>query len=373
TYIGISGSEAFTTCDLSLSTSSILFNGTVDASLKLTKAGFPNAVLTGSQMRLTVTAPDAAQTVLGPFTTNAFGQVTEQAIGAIGSGIAFNQKGAWTIQATFAGSPDLVPCDSPPAILLVGTAAGYAVIVQGRIANLEGIESHNKTTNRIYRTLLDRGFADPNIFYYNYAIAQDANEDGVPDDQQAGIGVDATPDKAAIQTTIENLAVAVNANPAPVYIILVDHGGDNTFYLDGALTITPPELDSWVDQLEAGLSAEALLEPRILITGACYSGGFIDELSAPNRLVIASAAANEESYKGPLEPDGIRAGEYFLEELFQELGKGGTFETAFLLATVKTELFTRLGGTSTNTVNAFFDDAAQHPLLDDNGDGVGGN
>ena len=181
------------------------------------------------------------------------------------------------------------------------------------------------------------------------------------------------PSKAGIQSAIEGLAAAVNGNPAPVYVMMVDHGGDEKFFLDGAETILPSELDGWLDTLEAGLTGAALNEPRVVIVGACYSGGFIDDLAGANRLVITSAAANEESYKGPLEPDGIRSGEFFLEELFQSLGKGDTFADAFNLATDKTEVFTRRGGQSANTINAFFDEATQHPLLDDNGDGIPAN
>jgi uncharacterized repeat protein (TIGR01451 family) len=75
-----------------------------------------------------------------------------------------------------------------------------------------------------------------------------------------------------------------------------------------------------------------------------------------------------------LEPDGIRSGEFFLEELFQELGRGSSFADSFNLATNKTEVFTRRGGSLVaNALNRFFDQASQHPLLDDDGDGLGSN
>ena len=335
---------AFATLDLTLSTSSILFNGMIDASVKLTKAGDPAANLTGNPVVIKFTHPDAAETALAPVLTNEFGQATLQDIGGVGSGVSFDKKGTWSARAEFAGTAALAPANSSDELLLVGTAAGYAVLVQGRLANQEGLASHNKTTNRMYQILKDRGFADQNIFYFNFDATQDANGDGTPDNQQADIGVDAVPSKAGIQSAIEGLAAAVNGNPAPVYVMMVDHGGDEKFFLDGAETILPSELDGWLDTLEAGLTGAALNEPRVVIVGACYSGGFIDDLAGANRLVITSAAANEESYKGPLEPDGIRSGEFFLEELFQSLGKGDTFADAFNLATDKTEVFTRRGG-----------------------------
>ena len=59
-----------------------------------------------------------------------------------------------------------------------------------------------------------------------------------------------------------------------------------------------------------------LTEKRIAIVGACYSGGFIPIADGePNRAVITSASADEQSFKGPEEADGIRTGELFIESL----------------------------------------------------------
>jgi hypothetical protein len=157
---------------------------------------------------------------------------------------------------------------------------------------------------------------------------------------------------------------------------MVDHGASDHRFLLGNDDISPTDLNNWLTDLEDDLNIfepEALNEPRAVILGYCYSGGFVDELSATNRLIITSAAANEESYKGPVESDGVRVGEYFLEELFQALGKGNTFQQAFIEATGKTETYTRTGGESANSENPYLDDAQQHPLLDDNGNGQGSN
>jgi hypothetical protein len=61
-----------------------------------------------------------------------------------------------------------------------------------------------------------------------------------------------------------------------------------------------------------------------------------------------------------------------MEEFFQRLGKNANIREAFEFATAKTETFTRKGGDA-NTENRFYDDASQHPLLDDDGDGKGSN
>ncbi|MGB5325544.1 MAG: hypothetical protein WBN40_08995, partial [Pseudomonadales bacterium] len=78
------------------------------------------------------------------------------------------------------------------------------------------------------------------------------------------------------------------------------------------------------------------------------------------------------SYKGPLENDGIRVGEYFMEELFEALDQGDNLLAAFELATEKTEIFTRSAdGAAIN--GEFLDTAVQHPLICDNSDGQGSN
>ena len=313
------GNRRFTTLGLAPSTSSILFGGALDASMKLTDPADFAADLAGSEILLDVTDPNGGTQTIGPFATNANGQVTVTGLGAAGNellgpgqDLAFEKKGTWTLRARFASTFRLAGSTSDLEILLVGTSAGYAVIVQGRIANNEGLASHNKTANRIYRTFLDRGFADQNILYFNHDPTQDANQDGFADDalNQNGIGVDFAPTKAGVRGAIKGLAALVNINPAPIYVVFVDHGAPAPeFLLGNGETITPAQLDAWLDTLEAGLNTEAAKEPRVVVVGTCYSGGFIPQLSGPNRLIVASAAADEESYKGPREADGIRVGE----------------------------------------------------------------
>ncbi len=90
-------------------------------------------------------------------------------------------------------------------------------------------------------------------------------------------------------------------------------------------------------------------KPSVVVLGMCYSGSFLLETavddgnnSSPvDRVVIASAAENEESYKGTEESDGIRVGEFFLEEFVKEAGRGASLKAAFEYATEQTEIFTR--------------------------------
>ncbi|MCP4696018.1 MAG: caspase family protein, partial [Gammaproteobacteria bacterium] len=156
------------------------------------------------------------------------------------------------------------------------------------------------------------------------------------------------PDKDAIAHAIVNWAYGRMAgSPAPLYLILADHGDRGRFILDDdGSVITPEELNGWLGELENLLPSEVLEEePRVVIVSACFSGSFIHadgrtSLSKPGRIVISSAAENEVSYKGPREADGIRGGSYFTDTLFEYLGRGETLRNAFALSTADTELFT---------------------------------
>jgi len=155
---------------------------------------------------------------------------------------------------------------------------------------------------------------------------------------------------------------------------MVDHGDKNgSFYIDDKdlEVVTPDIWAGWLDELEAGL--KDLSKPRIIMLGYCFSGKTLESLSKPGRLVISSAAAKEESFKGPSEPDGIRGGEYFMDDFFKNLGRGESFHEAFEKSSTKTKQFTTRGGRFVNIENDYGDGAVQHPLIDANGDGQGNN
>lgn len=366
TYHNLSTDPAWTTLFMDLSTQTIIQNDTLEASGKLTRLppGDPPVSLLGLPIVMTITAPDQSQ--LPQITTNTYTdeghyQFTDQTVSLPN----FTQSGAYTLKTSFQGGSGLYPSESESKLVLVGKQAGYAIIVQGKIPIEEGLKAHDKTTTRIYKRLKDRGFMDDNIYFFNY------NYDPLsPPD-----GVDALPDKSEIRSAIETWAAnKMNATPAPLYIIMVDHGNRDAFYIDDS-TISPVELSSWLNTLEGRLDTAASAEKRLVIIGACYSGSFIHDLSAntENRIIIASAAGDEESFKGPLEPDGIRSGEFFLEEFFLRLWRGDSIREAFQYASIQTRIYTRKGGKVPNTANPYFDGAVQHPLLDDNGDGYGSN
>jgi len=288
--------------------------------------------------------------------------------------VSFNQSFIEAESEFLLGIPsdDNPEAVEPEVSVLVGQSAGYVLLIQGQIkSDLDGSKAYNKTTNRIYQKLINRGFEDENIYYFNFNTGQ--------------AGVDGIPENNAIQTALEDLKGRSNNSPAQLYIIMVNHGGKNGhFYINNGNNeeIMANDLSDWLNSFEAGLNLTALKQPRVAIIGSCYSGSFIESLSKipsfsgdtlvdAGRIIIASASAEEESYKGPQEDDGIRSGEFFMEELFQQLGQGESLKTSFEYAVERTETLTHRD--DANATVPFYDQAAQHPLLDDNGDKKGSN
>jgi hypothetical protein len=300
---------------------------------------------------LNISGPDGSKT-LSVTTNDQWGHFLKANYGEL------DALGSWTVQAVFEGNDAYTAASSDPMTVNVVESAGYAIIVQGKINNEEGLDAHNKTTAFVYNTLKARGLSDDDIQYFNYDPTQ--------------TGFDDIPSRTAIYTAITQWARdKMNAKPADLYIIMVDHGLDDTFYIHPDV-ISAVELGAWLDTLQAGWSPQAAAQEIIAVLGFCRSGSFIDNLSGTQRVIISSAAAGESSYKGPVDLDGIRDGEYFISQFFQQAARGKTIKGCFETAKTLTESYT--ASCSGNYSNApFFDVSLQHPLLDDNGDGSGSN
>jgi hypothetical protein len=267
----------------------------------------------------------------------------------------FNEQGSYRLTIGFAGNSDLA-ASSASIDLKVGASSGYAIIVQGKNDSGEGQDSYQLTTDRIYEQLISHGLSDDDIYYYSHD-ATSTRSDGVPD-----------------KTTLRNLfnqelPAKLLGTPAAVTLFMVDHGESQRFLLNGSQdVITPAELDGWLSDLELRLP-DASLVPRTVIVGACYSGSFIPALSGPGRTIVTSAAADEQSYKGPLEntTTGVRGGEYFIDALLQQWRGNTGLTEAFRQASEQTWDYTRdrrRDGVGDAAI-------AQNPQIDDNGDGLG--
>jgi hypothetical protein len=329
----------------------IKFGETIDISGKFTPQPDCGRDLSGIPLKVYITKPDQSVAILDAVTNDMYGHYVVQDYAGM------NALGEWKIEVKFEGTGGYVASSSETVQVRVVETAGYAIVVQGKIENEEGQASHQKTTKFVYKKLKARGLLDNDIEYFTY-------DTEAPE-------YDALPSKAGIQEAITQWASGkMNTKPANLYIVMVDHGFNEEFYIHPE-TVTAAELDSWLDTLQGNLNEQAAGQEIIVLLGFCRSGSFIDNSAGNHRVIIASAAANESSYKGPLDADGIRDGEYFVSEFFKSVALGKSVKESFEEATRLTERFTSEG---TGAVNApYFDDSRQHPLLDDNGDGVGSN
>ena len=287
-------------------------------------------------------------------------------------------SGTWHLRVQFAGNGNLSSSSTELLSMRARPSAGYAIIVAGKVFSGAGHDCHTKTTDRAYRKFKKRGFTDEDIFYFRHGSPSDPSvivdeEPRQEPDGSGGLGI-----REAIATWARD---EMNAANGPLYILFVNHGNTERFYVDPSAAfedgiIDPWELDEWISQLEMSLVGEAAEENIVFIDGACYSGSFIPTLSheGKRRILIASADPDEPSFKGPMEADGVRDGEFFVTQLFAALGNGLTVKRSFEEATRAIEAYTsNVSGNGGVSTTLYADDAAQHPLLDDNGDAAGSN
>ena len=273
----------------------------------------------------------------------------------------FNAPGEWTVRVSFAGTPAYEALSDPVSVkVTVLETAGYAILINGKIGSEEGLAEHNKTLKFVYNKLRIRGLEPDDIQYLSPYYLSDPEVDGPPT-------------RDAIQNAITVWARdKMNTKPANLYIVMVDHGEVDQFFISPD-TITPYDLKVWLGTLEAALAGTpAENQETIVILGFCYAGSFIDELSGTRRVIIASADADELSFRGPVGDKGVHDGEFFVTQLFTALPSGKPIKWLFEKATQATEKYSGSGKPGSNGP-PYFDKARQHPLLDDNGDGVGSN
>ena len=309
-----------------------------------------------------------------PVVTNEYGQYLLDYEGP--PEFAFDQAGEWLVQAEFSGDGLYGGCQSEEMTVTVVPSAGYAVIIQGRNVDGEGGAEHVKTTDFVYQCLLDRQLQSGDVYYYGLDVAE-----------PPGRG---WPWFSTVENVLVNeIPIKMNANPGDLYVVLVNHGwtkdnpeggldlGDFMNYGCGIPTsITSADVAGWLDELQGKLTDEAAKCRIVVVLGFCRSGAFIPWLSGSNRVIIASADPTEPSHRGPKDRSAsdqpvVRDGEYFVTEFFRQAALGGTVRECFTTARDMTEEYTASQDAPSNA--PYFDQALQHPLLDDNGDAAGSN
>ena len=263
----------------------------------------------------------------------------------------FDSNGSWAITIECPDAVNFSECDSIERTLEVRDKRGYAILVLGSLEgdNPEGLSEHQNTLMFVQGQLQDSGVKEDDILWIR------SNESDDP--------------KLELKDAIENEFVArLNESPAPLYIVLVGHGNPDGFIM-GDDIVTPEDLNGWITDLEAKIPDQ----PIVITAGMCYSGSFIPALSKPEskRVIITSAATPERSIRGLGEASG-RQGEFFVFLLFREFGLGASLLRSFEISSRLIRIVSNgFDLTSDDVTILFRNELGQHPLLDDNGDGIG--
>jgi len=227
------------------------------------------------------------------------------------------------------------------AVNITPTSSGGIVVIVAGHNNAYDLQSNILyAANLAYRTFLSGGIPKTHLRYLSTIsdARTDADGDGASD-------VYTTSASSNVEAAITNWAASLTSSSIPFYLYLMDHGGVDYFMADGSSdTITPDELDGWLNQLETavpGVKVNVIIE-------AAHAGSFIDgafEISKPGRVVIASTSAALVAYASA-------QGVYFSDAFFPAFGQGQSLWASFHAGRAA------LQAASLN----------QDPWLDDNGD-----
>ena len=131
----------------------------------------------------------------------------------------------------------------------------------------------------------------------------------------------------------ENLKIS----DAPLFIVFIGHGNDDSIQLSTNEYLTSSTLNTWLNKLENESN-----QPIVFISGACDSGLFIKGLYKdvhPNRVLLSSVSGKGEDYLGFQVGKDIKDGNLFITELFSRLAQGNNLGDSFLFAKDITEFY----------------------------------
>ncbi|KPA17000.1 hypothetical protein MHK_002782, partial [Candidatus Magnetomorum sp. HK-1] len=170
----------------------------------------------------------------------------------------FNKLGNWRIQASLSDHPDYQEGQSQNIVVKVIETEGYAILLQGFLDNNQGADTHYKTLSFVYDTLIHRGLDPDDIYCYSNYVS-DRRVDGIPTEN-------------TISNVLNNKILdKMNIAPSNVYIILIDHGMNEKFYI-GRQTISHTQLAGWINDFQNKLASEdAKTQEIVCILGFCHS------------------------------------------------------------------------------------------------------
>ncbi len=178
--------------------------------------------------------------------------------------------------------------------VLAGTS--YAVLIAGGIGWADNHLRYWNDLKTMYKILKASGY-DPTKIYVIYA-------DGFARDTEMPVNYSAT--KANIAAVFNLLGSGMTEGDT-LYIMMNDHGGPGTGDPNGDETITHRDevlclwdnIDMTDDEFATELNKVKKYSRIIIQMKQCYSGGFVDDLTRPNCIIMASSAPNQVSWAHP--------------------------------------------------------------------------
>jgi hypothetical protein len=211
-------------------------------------------------------------------------------------------------------------------------ATGAVVIVAGKRRDDDPLQGNiQHVTDAAYRFASEHGCTAEQIYYLS-------TDDSL-------LGFDDTPTADTLEYALTEWAADKVDSNSLLTLFMMDHGGSDEFYLNGPdETVTPDQLDGWLEQLEAQTGARLNV-----VIDACHSGSFIEPeqtVSREGRVVIASTKSDALAYASQ---EGAVFSDAFFNALEQEMTLLEAFQDAW-----------SVGQSS----------PGQTPWLDDDGDGT---
>lgn len=156
------------------------------------------------------------------------------------------------------------PIDSgPPSIVW------HAVLIAGD----DSITAFDNARDTVRGLFVDEGVAEENLIELSRDRAEQVG--GVRD------------------TSVENIATAMTdlgvGEGDGCLVFMTSHGSRTGYYITDRDYLTPPRLDQILD-------AACGDRPTVALISACYSGVFVDDVAAPNRIILTAAREDRTSF-----------------------------------------------------------------------------
>lgn len=180
-----------------------------------------------------------------------------------------------------------------PGSITVFRQDKFAVLIAGGYDSANSHLRYWHDLTAMYNILKNAGYKPANI-YVIYA-------DGVPRDGSIPVNYSAT--KANISTVFTQIASKMDSLDT-LYIMLNDHGGGGSGDPSGDETITHTDEVLWLwnavamtdDEFAVQMNKIQACDKIIMQMKQCYGGGYIDDTTKPNRIIMSASSATQVSY-----------------------------------------------------------------------------